>query len=45
MSDFSEVFWYIEGSKNLEKEFLTVQNIIFLRGFERRNTFFRYREI
>ena len=49
MSDFfrkhglilSEVFWYTERSKNLEKEhFITAQKVIFLRRFDRRNAFF-----
>ena len=26
--DTSEVFWYVERSKNLEKKFITVQKII-----------------
>ena len=49
MSDFfrkhglilSEVFWYMERSKNLDKKYsMTLQKFIFLRRFERRNTFF-----
>ena len=39
-SELSEVFWYMERSKNLEKNFHNrAKKFIFLRRFDRRNTF------
>ena len=36
----SEVFSYMERGKNLEKNHNHAKNFIFMRGFDRRNTFF-----